>query len=53
MEDLGELAPVSVRVGGSACDDCPEQLDEGEFGAPAGAVDVDSVSRSKTPIVTR
>jgi hypothetical protein len=41
VEVRPEFAPVSVHVGGGACGDCPEQFDEGEFSAPAGAVDVD------------
>ena len=36
-----ELAAVMPHVGGTAGGDRPEQFDEGEFGAPTGAIDVE------------
>ncbi|MBB5906596.1 hypothetical protein BKA25_000912 [Actinoalloteichus hymeniacidonis] len=36
-----EVASVAVRIGGGSGGDRREQLDEGQFGAPARAVDVE------------
>ena len=41
VEVRPEIAPVSLHVAGSTRGDRPEQFDEGEFGAPTSAVDVE------------